>query len=112
MPHGVMLPLTTLNLMVLVPLVTLAAGRTRAWCSRARRPLELARRVREERIGHFTAVPTIYHDLYSRIRMWTLSDLCDACVEPEMGGANIPPAIRELVQTRRLASRTRVLATA
>ncbi len=97
LPHGVMLPLTTLNLMVLVPLLTLQLG---APCVvlESSRPLELAKRVREEGIGHFTAVPTIYHDLLTHPDL----DLRDLATldRPEMGGANIPPAIRELVHTR------------
>ena len=97
MPHGVMLPLTTLNLMVLAPLVTLQLGAPCVVLESAR-PLELARRVREERIGHFTAVPTIYHDLLTHAEV----DLTDLATlrEPEIGGANIPRAIRELVHTR------------
>jgi len=97
MPHGVMLPLTTLNLMVLVPLVTLQLG---AACVvlESTKPVELARRVREERIGHLTAVPTIYHDLLTHPDV-DVRDLASLRA-PEIGGANVPPAIRALVQTR------------
>ncbi len=97
MPHGVMLPLTTLNLMVLVPLLTLQRGAPCVVLESAR-PLELARRVREERVGHFTAVPTVYHDLLTHPDV-DVGDLV-SLQEPEMGGANIPPALRELVRSR------------
>jgi long-chain acyl-CoA synthetase len=97
MPHGVMLPLTTLNLMVLVPLLTLQSGAPCIVLESAR-PMPLARRVREEAIGHFTAVPTIYHDLLTHPDV-QLSDLA-TLVEPEMGGAHIPPAVRELVRSK------------
>lgn len=97
MAHGVMLPLTTLNLMVLVPLVTLQLGAPCVVLESAK-PMELARRVNEERIGHFTAVPTIYYDLLTHpdVDVRALSSLR----APEIGGANVPPSIRELVRTR------------
>jgi acyl-CoA synthetase (AMP-forming)/AMP-acid ligase II len=93
MPHGVMLPLTTLNLMVLVPLVTLQNGAPCVVLESAK-PQALARRVREERIGHLTAVPAIYHDLLTHPE--TALDDLSSLVQPEMGGAHIPPAIRAL----------------
>jgi len=97
MPHGVMLPLTTLNLMVLVPLLTLQRG---AACVvlESTKALELARRIREERIGHVTAVPTLYYDLLHHPEV-SLADLA-TLLEPEMGGANIPLALRQFVRAR------------
>lgn len=97
MPHGVMLPLTTLNLMVLVPLLTLQRGAPCVLLESTKAPY-LARRIRDEHIGHITAVPTIYHDLmhHPDVRVDDLACL----VEPEMGGANIPVALRKLVRER------------
>ncbi len=97
MPHGVMLPLTTLNLMVLVPLLTLQSGAACVVLD-VKKPLELARRVHEERIGHFTAVPAIYHDLFTHegVRAEELASL----VQPEVGGANIPPVLRDTYRSR------------
>ena len=97
MPHGVMLPLTTLNLMALVPLHTLQNGACCVVIDRGK-PVELAGWVERERIGHFTAVPAIYHDLLSHpeVRVDSLRSLR----QPEMGGANIPPAIRALYRRR------------
>ena len=97
MAHGVMLPLTTLNLMVLVPLLTLQNGAPCVILD-SKKPLELARQVREHNIGHFTAVPAIYHDLFTHPEVST-RDLA-SLVQPEMGGANIPPALRELYKQR------------
>jgi long-chain acyl-CoA synthetase len=97
MAHGVMLPLTTLNLMVLVPLLTLQSGAACVVLD-SKKPLELARKVREQRIGHLTAVPAIYHDLFTHPEVQQ-SDLA-SLVQPEVGGANIPPALRDVYRTR------------
>jgi long-chain acyl-CoA synthetase len=97
MAHGVMLPLTTLNLIVLVPLLTLQSGAPCVVLD-VKNGQQLAQRVREERIGHFTAVPAIYHDLFSAPEV-SEGDLA-SLVQPEMGGANIPPAIREVYRQR------------
>ncbi len=97
MAHGVMLPLTTLNLMVLVPLVTLQLGAPCVVLESTKGP-QLARRVREERIGHFTAVPTIYYDLLTHPDV-DVRDLASLRA-PEIGGANVPPSIRALVRER------------
>lgn len=97
MPHGVMLPLTTLNLIALVPLHTLLNGACCVVIGKGRAK-ELADWVRRERIGHFTAVPAIYYDLLTDSHV----DPADlrSLVQPEMGGAHIPPAIRELYRER------------
>jgi acyl-CoA synthetase (AMP-forming)/AMP-acid ligase II len=97
MAHGVMLPLTTLNLIVLVPLLTLQNGAPCVVLD-SKKPLELARKVREHDIGHFTAVPAIYHDLFTHPEV-TQRDLA-SLVQPEMGGANVPPALRALYKQR------------
>jgi long-chain acyl-CoA synthetase len=97
MAHGVMLPLTTLNLLVLVPLLTLQSGAPCVVLD-VKKGAQLAQRVREERIGHFTAVPAIYHDLFTSPDV-AQADLA-SLVQPEMGGANIPPAIRDVYRQR------------
>jgi len=97
MPHGVMLPLTTLNLIALVPLHTLQNGAATVIIDRGK-PVELARWVKQEGIAHFTAVPAIYHDLLTHPEVDAAA--LQTLVQPEMGGANIPPAIRDLYQRR------------
>jgi long-chain acyl-CoA synthetase len=97
MAHGVMLPLTTLNLMVLVPLLTLQNGATCVVLD-AKKAHELSQKVAEHRIGHFTAVPAIYHDLFTSPEV-SPRDLA-SLVQPEMGGANIPPVLRDIYRER------------
>jgi acyl-CoA synthetase (AMP-forming)/AMP-acid ligase II len=97
MPHGVMLPLTTLNLLVLVPLLTLQNGAPCVVLD-GHKPEYVARRIGEERIGHLTAVPVIYHDLFAHAQH--ASARLESLVRPEIGGAHVPPALRELYRVR------------
>ena len=57
-----MLPLTILNLIVLSPLVAFQVGSCCVPMDRIDAP-GIAEWVRNERIGHFSGVPTIFHDL-------------------------------------------------
>jgi acyl-CoA synthetase (AMP-forming)/AMP-acid ligase II len=97
MVHGVMLPLTTLNLLVLVPLLTLQNG---AACVvlESHKSEYLARRIAQEQVGHLTAVPVIYHDLFAYTEHVT--GALQSLAQPEIGGAHVPPALREVYRTR------------
>jgi acyl-CoA synthetase (AMP-forming)/AMP-acid ligase II len=95
--HGVMLPLTQLNLMVLVPLLAFQAGTACVLIDKTD-PLVIAEWVRRERIGHFTAVPAVYHDLLTHPDV-AASDLA-TLERPEMGGADCPQAFRKLYRER------------
>ncbi len=95
--QGVLLPLTILNLMVLVPVL---AFQDRSCCVVMDRvdPEGIAEWVRTERVGHFAAVPTIYHDLLTHpaVRPEDLSSL----IRPEVGGAECPEEFRDLYRER------------
>jgi acyl-CoA synthetase (AMP-forming)/AMP-acid ligase II len=58
----------------------------------------LAAWVREERIGHFAAVPTIIHDLLTHPGV-TREDLA-SLVSPMVGGADCPEEFRDLYRER------------
>ena len=95
--QGVLLPLTILNLMVLVPVLAFY-DRSCCVCIDRIDPEGIAGWVRDERIGHFAAVPTIYHDLLNHpdVRREDLASL----IRPEVGGAECPEAFRELYRER------------
>ncbi len=95
--HGVLLPLTVLNLMVLVPLLAFQIDGT-CVCMDRIDALGVAEWVRRERIGHFAAVPAIYHDLLTHADVRT-DDLA-SLVRPEVGGAECPPAFLRLYRER------------
>ena len=95
--EGVVLPMTILNLMVLGPLTVFCDGRCLVAMDRID-ALGVAEWVREERIGGFTGVPTIIHDLLTHPEV-TNEDL--ATLEaPGMGGADCPPELLELYRKR------------
>ncbi len=95
--QGVLLPLTVLNLMVLVPLLVFQIDGTCVCMDRVD-AVGVADWVRSERIGHFAAVPAIYHDLLSHpeVRSEDLVTLA----RPEVGGAECPPAFLRLYRER------------
>ncbi|HYC01137.1 MAG TPA: AMP-binding protein [Candidatus Limnocylindrales bacterium] len=95
--QGVLLPLTILNLMVLVPLL---AFQIQGCCVCMDRidAVGVAEWVRSERIGHFAAVPAIYHDLLTNPQV-DRNDLA-TLVRPEVGGAECPPAFLQLYRER------------
>jgi acyl-CoA synthetase (AMP-forming)/AMP-acid ligase II len=95
--HGVMLPLTLLNLQVLGPLFAFLKGTT-CVCVDRTDPIGLAEWIRTERITRMTAVPTVLYDLLT-------SDAVDASDlatlrRPECGGAATPHAFRRLFRER------------
>ena len=95
--HGVVLPLSILNLMVLGPLTAFQVGSTCVAMDRID-PVGLAEWVERERIGHFAAVPTILHDLLTSdaVRQESLTSL----VRPMVGGADCPEELRSLIRER------------
>jgi acyl-CoA synthetase (AMP-forming)/AMP-acid ligase II len=95
--QGVLLPLTILNLMVLVPVLAFY-DRSTCVCIDRVDPLGIAEWVRTARVGHFAAVPTIYHDLLTHpgVRRGDLASL----IRPEVGGAECPEEFRRLYRER------------
>jgi acyl-CoA synthetase (AMP-forming)/AMP-acid ligase II len=95
--QGVLLPLTILNLMVLVPLLAFQVGSACIAMDRID-PLGVATWVREERIATFHAVPAILHDLLTHpdVKPAELASL----TRPEVGGADCPDAFRNLYRER------------
>jgi acyl-CoA synthetase (AMP-forming)/AMP-acid ligase II len=95
--HGVLLPLTLLNLQVLGPLFAFAKGTTCVCIDRID-PVGLAAWVRDERITRLTAVPAVLHDLLTHpdVQPGDLATLR----RPECGGSATPHAFRELFRTR------------
>jgi acyl-CoA synthetase (AMP-forming)/AMP-acid ligase II len=95
--HGVVLPLTILNLIVLGPLCVLYDGRCLVAMDRID-ALGVAEWVREEKIGAFDGVPTIIHDLLTHPDV-TKEDLI-TLKAPGMGGADSPPEVVKLFRER------------
>jgi acyl-CoA synthetase (AMP-forming)/AMP-acid ligase II len=95
--HGVVLPMTILNLIVLGPLTVLYDGRCLVAMDRID-ALGVAEWVREEGIGAFDGVPTIIHDLLTHPEV-TPEDL-ETLKAPGMGGADTPPKLAELYRER------------
>jgi long-chain acyl-CoA synthetase len=95
--HGVLLPLTVLNLMVLVPLLAFQIDGTCVCMDRVD-AVGVADWVRRESVGHFAAVPAIYHDLLTHADVRT-EDLA-SLARPEVGGAECPPAFLRLYRER------------
>jgi len=95
--HGVVLPLTILNLFVLGPISIFQDGRT-CVCMDRIDALGVAEWVREEQIGTFDGVPTIIHDLLTHpdVRKEDLASL----TAPAMGGADSPPEVVKLFRER------------
>ncbi|MBW2315370.1 MAG: AMP-binding protein [Deltaproteobacteria bacterium] len=95
--HAAVLPLTILNIVVLAPCVAFQLG---APCIAVDRidPVGLAGWVREERVGHFAAVPTVLYDLLTHPDV-TREDL-ESLQAPEIGGADCPPAFLDLYRER------------
>jgi acyl-CoA synthetase (AMP-forming)/AMP-acid ligase II len=95
--QGVVLPLTILNLVVLAPLVAFQDGSACVCIDRIDAE-GLAAWVRDERVGHFAAVPTVFHDLLTHPGV-TRADLA-SLVRPEVGGAECPEEFRRLYRER------------
>jgi long-chain acyl-CoA synthetase len=95
--QGVVLPLTILNLVVLAPLVAFQDGSACVCIDRIDAE-GLAAWVRDERVGHFAAVPTVFYDLLTHTGV-TRADLA-SLVRPEVGGAECPEEFRRLYRER------------
>jgi long-chain acyl-CoA synthetase len=95
--HGVMLPLTLLNLQVLGPVFAFVKGTT-CVCVDRTDPVGLAAWIRGERITRMTAVPTVLYDLLTSPDV----DPADLATlrRPECGGAATPHAFRMLFRER------------
>ena len=95
--QGVVLPLTILNLMVLVPLLAFQDGSCCVVIDRTDAE-GLAEWIRREEIGHFAAVPTIYRDLLTHPAVH--ADALRSLRRPEVGGAECPESIQALYRGR------------
>ena len=95
--QGAVLPLTILNLIVLEVLTAWLDGRAVVAIDRTD-PLGLAEWIRSERVGAFSAVPTIYHDLLTHPEV-KAADLA-SLVAPGVGGSDVPPEVVRLYRER------------
>jgi acyl-CoA synthetase (AMP-forming)/AMP-acid ligase II len=95
--HGVVLPLTILNLFVLGPVCIFYDGRC-CVCMDRTDAEGVAEWVRDEQVGSFDGVPTIVHDLLTHPKV-TAQDLV-TLREPIMGGADSPPEVVRLFRER------------
>jgi acyl-CoA synthetase (AMP-forming)/AMP-acid ligase II len=95
--QGAVLPLTILNLVILEVLAAWYDGRTVVAIDRTD-PLGLAAWIRDERVGAFSAVPTIYHDLLTHPGV-AREDLASLVV-PGVGGSDVPPELVRLYRER------------
>lgn len=95
--QGAVLPLTILNLVVLEVLAPWLEGRAVVAVDRTD-ALGLAEWIRSERIGAFSGVPTIYHDLltHPEVKPADLASL----VWPGIGGSDVPPEVVRLYRER------------
>lgn len=95
--HGVLLPLTLLNLMVLGPLFAWQTGTT-CICVDRTDPLGVRDWIRDEGITRMTFAPTMVHDLlhHPEVRVGDLVTLR----RPECGGSSTPRALRDLFRER------------
>ena len=95
--QGAVLPLTILNLIVLEVLAPWLDGRTVVAIDRTD-PVGLAEWIRSERVGAFSGVPTIYHDLLTHPEV-KAADLA-SLVAPAVGGSDVPPEVVRLYRER------------
>jgi len=94
---GVCLPLTILNLMVLGPLSSFQSGECCVLMDRVD-AVGIAEWVSSERVSTFSAVPAMVYDLLTRPDID--QDDLRTLVEPGVGGADCPQALRDLYQRR------------
>jgi len=95
--QGVCLPLTTLNLMILGPILAAQAHSRCVLMDRMDAP-GIAEWVRREKINAFSSVPTTYHDMLTRpdVRQEDLVTL----THPGVGGARPTDALKEAFRQR------------
>jgi long-chain acyl-CoA synthetase len=94
---GVALPLTILNLMVLIPLFAIQ----RRLCTVAMDRIDglgLAEWIQRERVTFFSAVPAMVHDLLTNPAV--TDDMLEPLQEISVGGADMPDAFRRLYEDR------------
>jgi len=96
-PVAAQLPLTILNLVVLAPMHAFQAGAT-CVCMDSLKPVDVARWVREERVGHFSSVPTVMQDLLTSPDV-NPEDLA-SLGRPDVGGAGIAESFQRLYRER------------
>jgi len=95
--QGAVLPLTILNLVVLEVLAPWIDARTVVAIDRTD-PIGLAEWIRRERVGAFSAVPTIYHDLLTHPEV--KPDDLASLVAPGCGGSDVPPDVVRVFHER------------
>ena len=95
--QGAVLALTILNLVILELLASWYDGRC-VVCVDRMDATGLATWIRDERIGTFSGVPTIFHDLLTHPDV-KASDL-ESLTAPGMGGADCPPELLALYRER------------
>lgn len=95
--HGVVLPLTLLNLMILGPLFAWSKGTT-CICVDRTDPIGLRDWIAHSRITRMTFAPTIVHDLLGHPDV-AVTDLV-SLRRPECGGSSTPNALRQLFLER------------
>ncbi|HZQ56461.1 MAG TPA: AMP-binding protein [Acidimicrobiales bacterium] len=95
--HAAVLPLATLNVMVIGPLVALQQAGTCVCIDRAD-PLVIAEWVEREQVQTFSSVPTVIHDLVVRPEVRT--DQLRSLSHIGVGGASVPAPIAERFRAR------------
>ena len=95
--HGVLLPMTLLNLQILGVVASAIRGETCVAVDRVD-PLGLAHWIRRERITRMIAVPTMLYDLLTHPDV-DPSDLA-TLKRPECGGSHTPQVVRDLFVER------------
>jgi long-chain acyl-CoA synthetase len=95
--HGVLLPLTLLNLMILGPLFAWSKGTT-CVCVDRTDPIGLSEWIAGSRITRMTFAPAIVHDLLRHPDV-AVTDLV-SLRRPECGGSSTPNALRQLFLER------------
>jgi long-chain acyl-CoA synthetase len=94
---GVCLPLTILNLMILGPLTAFQAAECCVLMDRVD-AVGIADWVQRERVTTFSAVPAMVYDLLTNPEVD--QDALESLVEPGVGGADCPQALRDLYRQR------------
>jgi acyl-CoA synthetase (AMP-forming)/AMP-acid ligase II len=94
---GVSMPLTTLNLLILGPVLAAQSAKT-VVCMDRRDVLGIAGWIRDERIETLSIAPTTVNDLLTHPEV-TDGDLA-SLVRPGVGGGDLPEALRRLYRER------------
>ena len=97
--HGVCLPLTTLNLLVLSPLLAFAMGAACVVLD-GTDPETICKAVREERVGTLAVVPTILHRLLAEAPVEGPAEALPSLDRLSVGGAALPFGLRKEAEQR------------